>query len=129
MKFLFQRNILSIEAADSILIAEKMGRDDRVPRSPMVDKLNATHVQTALCYKSSYMNVNQAFKIAGLAHMLSVIKCNEIPALFSPFHPHLLKLLQEMTKFDFIFYQNLMAANQFDEASIESIAMYRIYIE
>lgn len=41
---------------------------------------------------------------------------------------HFLQLLQDATKFDIIFYQNLMAANQFDETTSESIASYRIYI-
>lgn len=78
-KFVFQEDIFSIEAADSILVAEKMGRDNRVPYESMVETLNADHMQTAQCYKSCYVNVSLAFKIAGLDDLLSVIKCNSQP--------------------------------------------------
>lgn len=71
---LFQQHIFSIGDADSILVAEKMGRDDCVPCAPLIEPMNAHHVRTALCYTSCYVNVTHAFKISGLADMLSVIE-------------------------------------------------------
>lgn len=78
---LSQQRIFSIEEADSILVAEKMGRDDCVPWAPLIEPMNAHHVRTALCYVSCYVHVTLAFKIAGLPDMLPVMHCNQQPKI------------------------------------------------
>lgn len=131
LDFYLQRNILSIKAADGILITEvavSKSREQELAKNLPV-YLEPYNMRAAHIYRTVHSDINYGILTAGLITSTSVNKniCRPLALLGSYFWVFF--SAQDFFKFDGVYYQNLMAAKAFPKDLFTSIKPYRIYVD